>query len=120
MPTRLLNLRHVPEDEADDVRGFLDAHGIAWYEIPPGLFGISAGGIWVRDDADTTRARQLMHDYQRERQRRAREEWERARRDGTAETFAGTFRAQPLRVLLVLLGVAILLAVMAWPFFVLR
>ena len=30
MAKMLLNLRHVPEDEADDVRAFLDANRIAW------------------------------------------------------------------------------------------
>ncbi|MCX7041690.1 MAG: DUF6164 family protein, partial [Gammaproteobacteria bacterium] len=32
MSKLLLNLRNVPDDEADDVRALLDAHGIAYYE----------------------------------------------------------------------------------------
>ena len=47
MATLLLNLRHVPEDEADDVRALLDANGIAWYETQPSRWGISGGGIWL-------------------------------------------------------------------------
>lgn len=46
-PKLLLNLRNVPEDEADVLRALLDAHGIAYYESRPGMWGISAGGIFV-------------------------------------------------------------------------
>ena len=33
----LLNLRHVPDDEADDVRAMLDDNRIAFYETKPSL-----------------------------------------------------------------------------------
>lgn len=72
MSKLLLNLRNVPDDEADDVRGFLDANRIDHYDTPPGPFGISAGGIWIRDTHDLPRAKQLMADYQRERLARVR------------------------------------------------
>jgi hypothetical protein len=120
MPVRLLDLRHVPDDEADDVRRLLDANGIDWYETPPGLFGISAGGIWIRDGGDVAQARRLLDGYQAERRRRARAERERELREGTAETFADIVRTRPLAVLLALLAVAGLLVLMAWPFFLLR
>ena len=32
----LMHLRNVPDDEADGVRAFLDAHRIAWYQTRPG------------------------------------------------------------------------------------
>ena len=81
MPVRLLDLRHVPDDEADDVRRLLDANGIDWYETPPGLFGISAGGVWIRDGGDVAQARRLLDGYQAERRRRARAERERELRE---------------------------------------
>ena len=33
MPYQLLNLRHVPEDEAEEVRALLDAEAISYYEF---------------------------------------------------------------------------------------
>ena len=50
MAKLLLKMRLVPDDEAADVRAMLDAARIPWYETEPSRWGISHGGIWVRDD----------------------------------------------------------------------
>lgn len=115
MAKLLLNLRHVPDDEADDVRAFLDAARIDYYETRPSLFGISMGGIWVREDGDVPEAKRLMADYQRERAIRVRAEQAQAERDGTADTFMDIVRAQPLRVALTILAIMLLLGLMALP-----
>jgi len=47
MTTLLLNLRRVPDDEADEVRALLERHDIPFYETTPSLWGVSAGGIWL-------------------------------------------------------------------------
>ncbi|MCW5580772.1 MAG: hypothetical protein KIS72_05490 [Luteimonas sp.] len=120
MAKLLLNLRHVPEDEADDVRGFLDRHRIAHYDTQPGPFGITAGGIWLREDEDLLQARRLMADYQRDRQARVRAEQAKAREEGTADTFADLVRAQPLQVALRIVAIVLLLALLALPYFLLR
>ena len=115
MSKLLLNLRHVPEDEADDVRGFLDAHRIDYYQTPASVFGISAGGIWVRNDEDLPQAKRLMADYQRGRQARVRAEHAQARADGTAETFSDLVRTQPLQVAWRIVAILFLLGLMALP-----
>ena len=115
MSKLLLNLRDVPDDEADDVRRFLDSGGIGYYETPPSWWGISAGGIWIRDDGDFAEAKRLMTMYQRERQARAREERAEAQRNGTAETFADVLRTQPFRVALAVITIALLLGLIAVP-----
>ena len=115
MSKLLLNLRDVPDDEADDVRRFLDSGGIGYYETKPSLWGISGGGIWIRDDGDVAEAKRLMAEYQLERQARVRAERAAAKRDGTAETFADVLRTQPLRVALAAIGIALVLALMAVP-----
>lgn len=115
MSKLLMNLRLVPDDEAADVRAFLEANGIAFYETRPSRWGISHGGIWVEDDARIAEAKRLMADYQQARQARARAEHEQALRDGTAETFADVVRAQPLRVLLTLVAIVVLLGLVALP-----
>lgn len=115
MAKLLLNMRMVPEDEADDVRGFLREHDIPFHETRPSRWGISYGGIWVSEDADFPRARALMDTYQARRQSRARDEREAALRDGSAETFADVLRREPARVVAAMVGIAVLLALVALP-----
>jgi hypothetical protein len=115
MAKLLLNMRMVPEDEADDVRGFLRAHDIAFHETRPSRWGISYGGIWISGDADYPRARALMDEYQAARQARARDERAAALRDGSAETFADVLRREPARVAAVAVGIVVLLALVALP-----
>ena len=49
-----MNLRHVPDDEADEIRTLFEAHGIRYYETPPSRWGISMGGFWTHDDGEAT------------------------------------------------------------------
>jgi len=113
MSKLLLNLRGVPDDEADDVRRFLEGSGIGYRETEPSMWGTS-GGIWIHD-ADVAEAKRLMGEYQREREARARAERAEAERNGTAETFVAVLRTEPLRVVLTVIGMLLLLALMAIP-----
>jgi hypothetical protein len=117
MAKLLLSMWQVPADEATEVEAMLDAASIIHYRTPPSRWGLGSGGIWVRDDADMPRARALMADYQRERGERARAEHDAARREGRAETLWTVFRAQPLKVLLVLAGLAAVIGLGVLPFF---
>lgn len=114
MAKLLLNLRNVPDDEADDVRRFLDSSRIAYYETRPNLWGIP-GCIWIRDDGDVAEAKRLMAEYQRERETRARAERAEAARNGSAVTFLDVLRTQPLRVALTAVAVVLLLGLTALP-----
>ena len=87
MARLLLNLRNVPDDEADDVRAILDAARIAFHETPPSMWGISAGGIYVRENADVAEAKRLMADYQAQRRARVRCELARQRDDDRPRRF---------------------------------
>lgn len=116
MSKLLLNLRDVPDDETAEVRAFLEQHNIAFYETEPNRWGISAGAIWIREDSDATRAKALMEDYQAERQLRAQAEYEGAKRDGTAQDFWSLMRNQPMRLIMILFGAAIFVALSLWPF----
>ncbi len=116
MAKLLLNLRYVPDDEAAEVRELLDRHGIACYETRPSRWGISAGGIWLRNNDDADRAGQLMADYQRTRQSRARAAFAEAQRAGEVPTLMELARQQPLRVVGLIAAIALVLAVSAIPF----
>ena len=120
MAKLLLDLRDVPDDEADDVRAMLDAARIAFHETPSSLLGLLAGGIFVTEDADVAEAKRLMADYQTQRRSRVRAEREAAIRDGTAETFWTLLRAEPLRVVVTIIAIVLLLGLVALPMVVLR
>lgn len=120
MAKLLLNLRNVPDDEADDVRALLDEHAIAYYETSPGFWNISLGAIWVRENADFPEAKRLMAEYQVQRGARVRAEYEAARRDGTAGTFWSVLRDEPMRVFLAVLGILFAIALVALPALLLR
>ena len=120
MAKLLLNLRNVPDDEAAEVRAMLDAHQIAFYETRPSIWGVSAGGIWVTEDAAFANARRAMDDYQQQRSARARAEYAAAKRAGTAETFVSMLRAEPVRVVISVLGILVVLSLVALPFLLLR
>jgi hypothetical protein len=113
MSKLLLNLRGVPDDEADDVRRFLDSGGIGYHETESSMWGTS-GGIRIHD-ADVPEAKRLMAVYQRGREARALAERAEAERNGTAETFTAVLRTEPLRVVLTVIGMLLLLALMAVP-----
>jgi len=120
MSKLLMNLRDVPDDEADEVRAMLDVQRIAFYETRPSMWGVSAGGIWVTEDAAFADARRAMDDYQQRRAARARAEYAAARRAGTAATFITLLRADPVRVVMSVLGILFALTLVTVPFFLLR
>ena len=117
MSKLLLNLRNVPDDEADDVRQLLTAHGFDWYETRPGPWGISGGALWMRDADAHADARRLLDDYQRRRREQAREREAREGRQG----FLELLRERPGFVLPRLAAiVALVLLVLALPWLLLR
>lgn len=120
MSKLLLNLRNVPDDEADDVRALLDAQRIEFYETTPSPWGISAGGIWVTDDAAFADAKRAMDDYEQQRSVRVRAEYAAAKRAGTADTFVTMLREDPVRVVMTLLGMLLALGLVALPVILLR
>lgn len=121
MARLLLNLRNVPEDEADEVRAWLAESGMDFYETRPSPWGISHGGIWMRQDADLVRAKALMADYQFTRRQRALAEQANARAQGEQETFGKLLRQRPLYVAGVLAAIiAIVALTLALPYLFLR
>lgn len=110
-----MNLRNVPDDEAAEVRAMLDAQEIAFYETRPSLWGVSAGGLWIKDDTAFAEAERAMADYQRGRRDRMRAAHLAAKRDGTAVTFLTMLRTEPARVALIVLAILCMLGLVALP-----
>lgn len=119
MAKLLLNLRHVPEDEASDVRALLEENRIDYYETRPSPWGISAGGIWLREADQHPRAKALLDAYQQRRGEQARAQRQAELEAGSAETFASLLRRRPLFVISTLLGMAVVAALVLLPFLLL-
>ena len=106
----LLNLRHVPDDEVEEVLALLETHGIEHYLTPAGPFGISAGGIWLRHDEDCVRARAVFDDYQKDRAMRAHRDRQEEKERGEQDTLASMWRRRPWHVTaMVILSLVILM-----------
>ncbi len=115
MPKLLLNLRNVPDDEAEEVSALMAEQEIECYQTPPGPFGITNGGIWLRQPDDYERARRLLDRYQAERARRAREDHEQARREGRVDTLWSLIRRNPIKTAVHLAAIIFILIVFFTP-----
>ena len=116
MSKLLFDLRNVPDDEADDVRALLDAHGISYYETKPAAWGLFGGGIWITEDERITDAKSILSDYQLQRQAAAQAAYAAARRDGTAETLWTTLRREPRNALVLLITIVFVVGLTVLPF----
>jgi hypothetical protein len=74
----------------------------------------------VTEGAAFADAKRALDDYERQRSARVRAEYAAAKRAGTAETFVSTLRADPLRVVMTLLGILLALGLAALPVLLLR
>jgi hypothetical protein len=113
LATLLFRLRHVPDDEANEVRDLLEQNDIAFYETSAGNWGISLPAIWLPHDEDYPRARELLDVYQHERVIRMREQHQADKAAGRAETLFGMLAQDPAKVLayLVLIGVILYISI---------
>ena len=119
MSTLLLNMRNVPDDEADEVRALLDEHGIDYYETQPSFWGMSFGGIWLRDDARKDEAKTLLKEYHLQRAERMRALYEQRQRDGDVQHLGKRLVTHPLRSLAVIAIIVFLCLVSLMPFILL-
>jgi len=116
MPVQIFKLRDVPDDEAADVRALLSENDIEFYETTAGSWGISAPGIWLKDESRFAEARALIDAYQLERQRRMQEEYAQLKRQGRQRSVAQLIMENPLRAILYLVGIAVILYISIKPF----
>jgi hypothetical protein len=116
MPTLVFRLRNVPEDEADDVRALMNENEFDWYETSAGNWGIAMPGIWVSNDEDLHKARQLIETYQQQRQSTMRENYHQEVESGRVVTFAQRLKKHPLRVAGLVLFCVFILFVSINPF----
>ena len=103
MAVLIFNLRHVPDDEAQDVRELLLDNNIEFHESSAGILGMSVPGLWVVNEEQVEEARQLIDEYQQLRQKRVREEYRLKKR-----TSMDMFNENPVRYLVSILAIILL------------
>ena len=108
-----MNLRHVPDDEADDIRDLFEHEHVRYYETPPSFWGISMGGFWVHDDDEAERARQLLAGYQRQRQSQQQLEWQQRVARGEAG-YGSMLRRHPLRMLVAIIALGVIVGAVSY------
>lgn len=112
MAVLIFKLRFVPDDEAHEVRELLSDNDIDYYETSAGAFGISMPGLWLKNEEQLAKARQLIDEYQQLRQQTAREEYEQGTR-----TIIEMFKEAPLRYLSFVLAIILIIYLMIFTFF---
>ena len=67
MPIRLIVLSDIPTDEAKEIRALLRGNNIDYYETPRGDWVGSLDAIWLKDNNQEDKARELLASFQNER-----------------------------------------------------
>lgn len=116
MSALLFKLRNVPDDEAEDIRELMKAHGIETYETSAGNWGISMPAIWVQNDARLAEAKQLLAQYQQTRAIDARRTYNEDRRMGHAPSFIQKMTERPFAVAGIILFCLFVIYAMTSPF----
>ena len=97
MSKLVFRLRNVPIDEAQDIRELLESNDIAYFETSAGNWGISLPAIWIHESERLEFARQLIDEYQSERAKRLRREYQLSAANGEAKTVWQSFKENPPR-----------------------
>ena len=106
MSVLIFRLNDASDEEAAQVRELLEQHDLAFYESSAGRWGISVAGLWLRDDSQKHRARELIEQYQGERKQQYEGWW--AEQPGFLVSLWRSFLARPIPfVLTAILLVAI-------------
>lgn len=116
MAKLIFKLNSVFPDEAGDVKLLLSENKIDFYESPPGNWQISVHGLWVKDDAQYDRAKQLIDDYQLERSQRVRQELQQKKENGELETFFQSVINKPVQFIALLIIILFILYISLMPY----
>ncbi|PKL96615.1 MAG: hypothetical protein CVV18_01065 [Gammaproteobacteria bacterium HGW-Gammaproteobacteria-8] len=108
MNRSLVNLRGVPDQEAEGIRQALREAHIEFYETPASNWLISAGAIWLKNPEDRSRARGVLDEFQQQ-------YLAQARRAPPPPGFFQQLRQRPLEMIGIGLAILFMLFLLAWP-----
>jgi len=112
----LFNLQGVSDDEAEEFRQILHEHGIIFYETSAGKWRIGLAAIWLPDTQQKEQARQLLHDYQKDRYDSFEHERQRLKRLGLIQGMMEQLYFQPVKFIAALIGIIVILSISIVPF----
>ncbi|CAA0081985.1 Uncharacterised protein [Halioglobus japonicus] len=112
MAVLIFRLNGVSDEEAQDVRDLLADNALDSYETSAGRWGVSVAGLWLVNESDKTKARELIDAYQLERYHY----FEQLKADAPPETFGDRFKRSPLTVIFFSLLSATVLFLTLSPF----
>lgn len=119
MPRLLCRLNNVPDEEAQEIRELLAGNAIRFYETDAGFWRVGVDALWLPDDSQLDAARHLLADYQAQRSVQQQRIYGEILDQGQRQNFWQRLRAQPLRVLGLLVAIALVLGFSLLPFFLL-
>jgi len=109
MPILLFKLRHVPDDEAEEVRELLQQHDIDFYETTAGTWGISLPALWLHDESQQAKAKQVIEDYQQQRAQKAQQIYAEQCEQGKQRTLWTLIQESPAKFFAALLAILFML-----------
>jgi hypothetical protein len=112
MAILIFRLNGVSDEEAQDVRDLLADNALDSYETSAGRWGVSVAGLWLVNESDRTKARELIDAYQLERYHY----FQKLKIDASPETFGDRFKQSPLTVIFYSLLTATILFLTLSPF----
>ena len=116
MAKLIFKLKSVPEDEADDIKNLLANNNIDYYESPAGNWEISVHALWLYDESQSARAKQLIDEYQRKRSERIKLEIQQRKERGEIESFFQRLLNRPVQFIFLLAFIFFILYVSIVPF----
>jgi hypothetical protein len=116
MTTLIFKLQNVPDDEAADIRDLLAENDIYFYETHAGFWRLGVDGLWLPDNTNLERARELIKVYQTERTANQQKVYADLVEQGQAPTLWQNFLLSPLRFVLLIIAVFFILTLTLAPF----
>ena len=116
MTTLIFKLKDVPDDEAADVRELLAENDIYFYETHAGFWRLGVDALWLPDDTNLERAREIIKTYQLERTSSQQKAYADLVEQGEAPTLWQNFLLSPLRFVLLIVAVFFVLTLTLAPF----
>jgi hypothetical protein len=111
MALLLFSLRHVPDDEADDIRDLLVENQLNFYETNAGNWGISMPAIWLPDDQQYAKARSLIDKYQEQRRILLQKEYQQLKQSGEENTFFKNLWRNPVQTIVLIAAMILVIYV---------
>lgn len=116
MTILLFKLQNVPDDEAADIRELLSQQDIYFYETHAGFWRLGVDALWLPDETNVERARELIRAYQLERTTNQQKVYAELVEQGKAPTLWQNFLLSPLRFVLLILAAFFVLTLTLAPF----